>query len=357
MKRIERLVDAIDGRPVLISHPDHVYYFTNCQVSGATFLIFSDKRQVCVGPQSQGGIDPELSFVGYNDSLKGMSLLENICETISSVLQLDGEKILYVETTHLPMYLHEVLQNRRIQTVDGVLLSLRRNKDGQELRQMRINQSINEQVFQAIPHWLKQGRTTAQIFGRINELFHVLTDGTAHVDGCFGAGVQSDNPDAQPGDIVLNKGDHLFVDLYPRINRYYADLTRVFSIGSVSVKQQDVFSALEESLRRAESKLGPGVSCKHIDDIVHDCIGKHGYEGFFPHHTGHGLGMAQQEPPFITRDSTDVLQPGDIIAVEPGIYVPGWGGMRLESTYHISGNGVERLDGLIRETIIPSVFL
>jgi Xaa-Pro aminopeptidase len=142
----------------------------------------------------------------------------------------------------------------------------------------------------------------------------------------------------EPGDLVL-------VDLYPVLDGYAADCTRTFVVGKPNPLQRKRHAALEAALAAAESRLRPGTDVSAIDDAVRATLrAAGGYDATMTHHSGHGVGLLAWEDPWIGPGAPGALAEGMAIAIEPGLYVPGWGGMRLEGNYLITATGFDRLD-------------
>jgi Xaa-Pro dipeptidase len=143
---------------------------------------------------------------------------------------------------------------------------------------------------------------------------------------------------------VMQSGELMIMDFFVLLNGYRVDLCNTFAVGRrPDQEQQRRFAVLEKALRAAEEKLHPGTTTREIYQTVGAVIAEGGLgEGFWGH-VGHGLGLDHPEAPFIVRESDELLQPGNVIAVEPGFYLKDWGGMRIEDDYLITGDGFERL--------------
>jgi Xaa-Pro aminopeptidase len=178
------------------------------------------------------------------------------------------------------------------------------------------------------------------MFGTLCE----LSGGASVLEGDLGGGVRASNPDAKPTLERLALGDALMVDIYSGVGGYFADTTRNFVVGEPSGEQKAIHAILEEALAAGEGALRPGMRACDVDAVVRGVIGEAGYASSFPHHSGHAYGLFQQERPFLIPAEIMPLEAGMIVTLEPGIYIEGWGGMRLEGNYLITDSGFRRLD-------------
>jgi Xaa-Pro aminopeptidase len=142
----------------------------------------------------------------------------------------------------------------------------------------------------------------------------------------------------------IEAGDLLLLDFSVVVDGYRSDFTNTFAVGGAPVgRQVELFEACVGALKAAESLLKAGTKAGDIDAAVRASFAKHGLAQFFVTHTGHGIGLGHPEPPYLVPDGPEILVEGDVIAVEPGLYVEGVGGMRFERNYLIKANGFELL--------------
>lgn len=158
-------------------------------------------------------------------------------------------------------------------------------------------------------------------------------------DFIVASGTNGCMPHAVTGERKFTDGDMITLDFGAKIKRYNSDMTRTFSMGKPSNKMSDIYKIVQEAQNAAQEELSPGKLCKDIDKIARDIIKKHGYGDFFGHGTGHGVGLNIHEEPRINAKSETVLQEGMVVTVEPGIYIPGLGGVRIENTCYITKDG------------------
>jgi Xaa-Pro aminopeptidase/Xaa-Pro dipeptidase len=146
------------------------------------------------------------------------------------------------------------------------------------------------------------------------------------------AGENAALPHGQPGNRNLIRGDMLTLDFGGFFQGYAGDMTRTVIIGEASSKLRDIYQHVLEAQELGVSLVKAGVSCRDIDVQVRTRLGKYGLEDYFQHGTGHGVGLEIHEIPRLSRLSDDILEEGMVVTVEPGVYIPGWGGVRIEDT-------------------------
>jgi Xaa-Pro dipeptidase len=164
-------------------------------------------------------------------------------------------------------------------------------------------------------------------------------------------GPNSANPHASPSERPLQTGDLLVIDWGAIYNGYISDLTRTFAIGQVDEEYRRIHEIVQQANGAGRQAGGPGVPCEVVDQAARRVIEQAGYGVYFTHRTGHGIGMEGHEHPYIRAGNTDALRPGMTYTVEPGIYLPGRNGVRIEDNMLVTEAGVETLSDLPRELI------
>jgi len=163
------------------------------------------------------------------------------------------------------------------------------------------------------------------------------------------AGPNSANPHASPTERELQKGDLLVVDWGAAYDGYISDLTRTFAVGEVDAEYEKIHKIVQEANAAGRAAGKPGVPCAYVDKAARDVIEKAGYGVYFTHRTGHGIGMEGHEEPYMRSDNMQLLEPGMAFTVEPGIYLPGRNGVRIEDNAVITENGADVLSDMPRE--------
>ncbi|NLG86173.1 MAG: aminopeptidase P family protein [Firmicutes bacterium] len=166
------------------------------------------------------------------------------------------------------------------------------------------------------------------------------------------SGVRGSLPHGEASEKRLELGELVTVDFGAVYQGYHSDLTRTFSLGLPTSKQKSIYEIVLEAQLKAIAAAGPGVPCAYVDRAARDVIAKAGYDQYFGHATGHGVGLAIHEEPRLSPQASDILLPGMVVTVEPGIYLPGWGGVRTEDVVLITKQGAEVLSQAPKETFV-----
>jgi len=229
------------------------------------------------------------------------------------------------------------------------LLDLRAGKDSGEVAAIRDAVGRSQDALDDLLDWVQAGHTEKQIARKLDDLLlmHGCT-GNAF-DSLVQTGANSALPHGSVSDRALQEGEFLLIDFGGRVGDYPADITRTFIIGTPTDEQQKIYDTVLAANRAAIKAAKPGVTCESVDKAARDVIEAAGYGEYFFHRTGHGLGLEVHELPQIATGNLAVLEPGMIFTVEPGIYVPGAGGVRIEDNVVVTDSGVEVLTSFRRD--------
>ncbi|MBN2502194.1 MAG: aminopeptidase P family protein, partial [Anaerolineales bacterium] len=247
--------------------------------------------------------------------------------------------------------LQTVLPEATFANAEDTVAALRMYKDAAELAAMRKAAEIAEAALEATKPLIKVGVTERQI---ASELVGQLLRHGSDPDLPFfpivsGGPENSANPHAVPTDRALQAGDLLVIDYGANYEGYLSDITRTFAIGEISAELQKIYETVKQANAAGRAKVAPGVAAGEVDAAARAVIDAAGYGEYFFHRTGHGLGMEGHEPPYIRGDNQRVLQPGMTFTVEPGIYITGLGGVRIEDDVAVAADGCDTLTTLPRE--------
>lgn len=340
----------LDG--AVVSRDIHIYYFTGIDVARVlAFLIVSEHACCLVLPDTHPAGSLQKQTITFRaDPMYGLTDAANeASQALKAALVTTGlsGKSIGVEAQDLPLtYAKSILSAGEIMDDIGPLIEgLRIQKDEYEVACLLANQRINDHAFATAAETIRPGLDELTLY---ETLYAVMVKEVGHPflwRGCLGGGTRSALPNPQPSNYKLKQGDLLLIDIFSKLNHYFSDSTRTFVVGHPDSKQLKLHQVLQDALWAGEKLLKPGERACDIDAAVRDVVKNAPYSGQFSHHVGHGLGLCQIESPLIVPTNTTVLQSGCVIALEPGIYFPGSGGMRLENVYHITNTGYECLTG------------
>ncbi|MBI5964439.1 MAG: aminopeptidase P family protein [Chloroflexi bacterium] len=232
----------------------------------------------------------------------------------------------------------------------NVLSALRLKKDKAEVDAMRRAVKIAQDALEATIPLIKIGLTERELASElVMQLLKNGSDSEFPFAPIVSSGPNSANPHASPTERKLQAGDLLVVDWGAAYESYISDLTRTFSVGEVEDEYQRIHNIVQESNAAGRAAGKPGVPCANVDKAARDVIEKAGYGKYFTHRTGHGIGMEGHEDPYMRGDNMQLLEPGMAYTVEPGIYLTGRNGVRIEDNMVITETGADCLSDMPRE--------
>lgn len=231
-----------------------------------------------------------------------------------------------------------------------ILADLRLRKDALEVDTMRTAVKIAQDALEAVIPQIKIGMTEKDLASElVVQLLRHGSESEMPFAPIVSAGPNAANPHASPTDRKLQAGDMLVVDWGAAYEGYISDLTRTFVVGEVDEEYKKIHKIVQEANAAGRAAAKPGVPCAAVDIATRTVIEQAGYGQYFTHRTGHGIGMEAHEAPYMRGDNQQILEPGMAFTVEPGIYLTGRNGVRIEDNLIITQDGAESLSDMPRE--------
>jgi Xaa-Pro dipeptidase len=295
---------------------------------------------------------------GLDFPVQGFSYGENPAEweavfrQACSSLGLDGKRI-GVEPRQMRLleYRHVLAGAPAADFPDGsgVVSKLRVCKDAQEVAAMKKAVAIAQQALEATLPLVRIGMTELELSAElVMQLLRHGCQSELPFAPIVSGGPNAANPHAVPGERPLQAGDLLVVDWGAAWGGYISDLTRTFAVGQVEAEYEKIHAIVQEANAAGRAAGKPGVPCAAVDRAARGVIEQAGYGAYFTHRTGHGIGMEGHEDPYMRGDNQQLLEPGMAYTVEPGIYLPGRNGVRIEDDMLVTETGVESLSDMPR---------
>jgi len=239
--------------------------------------------------------------------------------------------------------LNSVLHVGELVPAEQLIEDLRMIKDTNEISAIRKAAQIADAAYAHITSFVKPGLHERDIVIELDYFIRKAGAEKEAFDSIVISGPRSALPHGKPSDRVICEGDLLLMDFGARCEGYHSDITRTVVLGTPNNEQSKVYEIVLEAQSRAISKLRPGVSGREIDAIARDFIAEKGLAQYFGHGLGHAIGLAVHDGKALSQYSELTLQPGMVVTVEPGIYIPNWGGVRVEDDVLITDAGCEIL--------------
>lgn len=243
------------------------------------------------------------------------------------------------------------LGNSQFTTASVVLDALRQRKSPAEVARMRASAKVADAAVLAAIEACRPGVTEIEAGAAAERCLRA--GGVEEVSFiAVASGPNSAFPHHLTSQRVIQDGDSVVIDLGASLKSYQSDITRTVFVGSPSEEWKRVYACVLEANRNGRAGVKPGARCCDVDGIVRSTIERSGYGEYFIHRTGHGIGMDIHEAPWISPDNDAVLEEGMAFSIEPGVYLPGRFGVRVEDIVVVTADGCERLTGLSHEPVV-----
>ena len=348
----EQLPVDVDG--ALITSQVNRRYLTGLDIDNGYLIatrsgccLITDSRYIEVARRSLEDICEPVLYSVLSDTLN--EKLDQL-DADSLLIEAAGVTLAQAHSLEKAVDPHELIGDDRL---DALLYSMRVSKSNEELELIRTAQSITERCFARTLDSLHEGMTEREIAMALE--FDIRRSGAEGIsfDLIVAGGANGSMPHAVPGDYAVKNGDFITFDIGATVCGYHSDMTRTVALGYVTDEQRMVY----ETVKRAQSAaieylMSGGVSCFDADRAARDVIAQAGYGGCFGHSTGHGVGLEIHEAPSLSPRSRGDIPDGAIVTVEPGIYVEGRFGVRIEDMVYCSEKGCIDLTDVTRELII-----
>ncbi len=231
---------------------------------------------------------------------------------------------------------------------NGLVEGLREVKTGEEVALMRQALALTEAVFTEVASVLRPGVSERRVAWEIERRLRDEGAAVLAFPPIVAAGTNSARPHHHPGDYLIKEGEPIIIDMGARVSGYCADLTRTVMLGAPTDRFREIYAIVRQAQARAEAGIAAGMDSLAADALAREVIKQAGYGEAFGHSLGHGVGLAVHEAPSLSpvQERSTVLKAGSIVTVEPGIYLSGWGGVRLEDMALIQAGRSEVMNSL-----------
>ena len=351
-KRQQDLRKVLDERGLdgmLITNLTNIRYISGFTGSAASCLItpegqyfITDGRYI---EQSKAQVKGFERFIDMNSHLSQIK---------DNNLNPNGFKLAF-EGDHMSYALYEnmisVFPNTKWENSSMILEDLASVKDDHELECIRTAVEVTDKVYEEILPMLRPGFTEKQVANTMVSKYREYAEGEAY-SPIVATGPNGALPHAIPTDREFQTGDFIVIDAAAKYGGYHADMTRTPVIGEATEKHKEVYSIVKEAQQRGCDIAKAGVPCKEVDAATREYIGEMGYGEYYTHGTGHGLGLEIHTSPRFSPQSEQVLEVNNVMTIEPGIYLAGWGGVRIEDDVIIGKDDCEILNQTTKDLVV-----
>jgi Xaa-Pro aminopeptidase len=339
--RIERLRELLE-EPLLVTNPVNVHYLFGFKSSNAALLVepervrlFTDFRYSEAARAVEG--------VEYEETKR--ALLHDLAGRLSGRVAFEADAVSYAG--------YETLRGGAIEPVPrrGLVERLRAVKDVEELASIKRACEIADRVFERLVEERFVGRTERDVAWTIEQLFHEEGGEDLAFETIVASGPNSARPHGRATDRQIGRRETVIVDTGCIVNGYASDYTRTFTTGVVDEVVKEAYAVVLAAQQAGLDALRAGVTGVAADASARRVVDQTSFAGMFGHGLGHGLGLEVHESPRLSTESTDTLAPGNVVTVEPGIYLEGQAGIRIEDNVVVTENGIENYTGFRKDLI------
>jgi Xaa-Pro dipeptidase len=347
LERFRLAAQELGVAGALISSPRHIFYLTGylpADRSPAFLLLRGEDALLVASGTDHPGVVPHVEY--YEDYSIHHVVDRRRAAARASIeaaerYGLGKEGPIGVEMYHLPASIEPALGARERIDVTPVLRAMRAVKDPDEHESIRRSVAVTAAGHAAARQAAVPGATELEVYAAIQRACVLEAGEPIAFDGDFVSGDRSWHMGGPPSDRIMERAELFICDLYPTAGGYWADTTRTFAIGAPSAAQRELYHIVRSALERGGRSLRPGVRACDVYHEVRAALAEAGRADNFPHHAGHGIGVEPHESPMIIPGDDTDLRAGMVLTLEPGVYVEGVGGVRLEDNYVITEDGAE----------------
>ncbi|MGY8769912.1 MAG: M24 family metallopeptidase [Pirellulales bacterium] len=347
--KLRRLMKKDGVQALLVSNHLNVTYLTGFTGEDSYLLVTKDNEIVLSDSRFTTQLEydcPELDVVIRNSGdtlIKAMQKM--VASTKSTELAVEADSM----TWSLSRAIDDGLKKVTVTPSSGLVGQLREIKDKEEIKDLKFAVYLAEKAFSVIRASMHGAQTEKEIAANIEHEIRRFGGTGCSFDPIVAVGYRAALPHATPTDQKIEADDFVLIDWGAEGRGYMSDLTRVLVTGKPSAKLRKVYNTVLKAQMASIETIKEGATMAQVDFAARNIIAKAGYDKYFGHSIGHGLGSEVHENPFMSRTSDRPLKAGMVVTVEPGIYLPGWGGVRIEDDILVTKKGFEVLTNVPKE--------
>ena len=334
---------------MLVTNYTNVTYLTGFTGDDSYLLLTPKEAIVISDPRYTTQLEEECPGLELETREPGVPILESVSKLIK---RCKAQK-LGVESTSITMAVFQAIRDKLVGTelvgLSQAVEELRMIKDKEEIERIRRAGVQAARAIDVIRASLTPDMTERQVAADLEHQIRRFGGKGCSFPPIVAVGTRAALPHARPTERRIGEADFVLIDWGANEGLYASDLTRVYATGKISPKLQKIYRVVLQAQLAGIEAIRPGVSCEEVDKAARSVIVKAGYGPQFGHGLGHGIGLEVHEAPRLARNQQTVLRPGMVVTVEPGIYLPDWGGVRIEDDVLVTRTGYEVLTSVPKE--------
>ena len=348
--RLTRFHQSLPAQAAIVTSNLNRYYLSGFLGTAGTLLVTKDKVFYLADGRYFEAVSQKVPFAkAVLVKSKGWDELAALCAELD-IGQLAFEDLEMTVASYRA--LEKAMPGVSLVGLADALPRQRAIKDEQELSLIQKAQSVTDRAYQELLNFIRAGVTEREVAHRLEELMAGFGGQGLAFDTIAVAGTHSSQPHGRPSDYVLADGDFLTLDFGAAYEGYCSDMTRTVAIGHATDEMRLVYGTVLEAQQRAIEMIAAGVSCREVDALARSVMQKQGFEQYFVHSLGHSFGMEIHEQPGLSQASEQTREAGMVMTVEPGIYLPGRFGVRIEDDVFVTQTGCINLTASPKELLI-----
>ena len=342
---------------LIVSHLVNIRWATGFTGSAGLLVVPVDGESVFItDSRYQERAEDELRGAGSDTRIE---IRSSAAEQQARLLELiPASARVGVEADHLAWSAarayESLLEGRELVPTSNVVENLRRNKDEAEIARLARASAIADQALLATMELLAESPTEVEFARALDTAMVALGAHGISFDTIIASGPNASRPHHDPGQRVICPGDLVICDFGALVDGYHSDMTRTVSVGPPTPDQSHHLDVVRAAQQAGVDVLAPGIDTRVVDGACRLVIDDAGWGSFFTHGTGHGIGLVIHEAPWVGRTSTATLAAGDVVTVEPGVYLPGVAGVRIEDSLVVTAQGPVRLTNAPKHLLVST---
>lgn len=350
LEQARKLLLHLKCSHLLLSDPADITYLSGFTSSNAALLLSKRRNLILTDFRYKSAVD---LFCKENTDWKYTILRERMYDALAEFIP--EESIVAYQSDYLTVdnynSLKRCLKKSKLISTGSSISSLYIKKTSSELDKMKTAATIGDQALEKLLVAIKPGVTEIELARKLEYHCGELGSTKPSFDTIVLFGSRSALPHGHPQNIPLKKGDWILIDFGCTVDGFCSDITRTFVFGKASARQRDIYTIVKNAQETARNAARAGLTTHELDTIARDIIAAQGFGQNFGHALGHGVGLRIHEQPRVSNHTDDILVEQSVITIEPGIYIDGFGGVRIEDMVVLDKSGATELTHFTRDLI------